>query len=137
MAVDVPRTAAMALVCARGVVVIMPEHEFPKLKPHPAKGGVGPARQSRSTDTAALPYVELSVTSNFTFLTGASHPEEMVEQAAALGYRAIALTDINTLAGIIRGHVAAKQAGVQYIPGSRLVLEEPAGLSLLVYPTCM
>ncbi|MEQ8425605.1 MAG: PHP domain-containing protein, partial [Cyclobacteriaceae bacterium] len=55
-----------------------------------------------------MSYAELQVTSNFTFLRGASHPEELVEQAALLGYHAIAITDRKTLAGIVRGHVAAK-----------------------------
>ncbi len=69
-------------------------------------------------------YVELHVTSNFTFLTGASHPDEMVEQAAALGYRAIAITDRNSLAGIVRGHVAAKETGIAFVVGCRLEIED-------------
>ena len=47
-------------------------------------------------------YCELQVTSNFSFLRGASHPEELVEQAAAFGYPKIAITDVNTMAGIVR-----------------------------------
>lgn len=77
-------------------------------------------------------YVELQVTSNFSFLRGASHPEELVAQAAALGYSAIAITDRNTLAGIVRGHVAAKKHGIRFIPGCRLDLQD--GTSLLAYP---
>ena len=54
-------------------------------------------------------YTELQVTTNFSFLRGASHPEELVEQAAALGYKEIAITDRNSFAGIVRAHVAAKK----------------------------
>ncbi len=78
-------------------------------------------------------YAELQVTSNFSFLTGASHPEEMVERAADLGYRAIALTDRNTLAGVVRAHQAAERTGLHFIPGARLDLTD--GPSLLCLPT--
>jgi len=54
-------------------------------------------------------YAELYVTSNFTFLTGASHPEELVARAAELGVAAIAITDRNTLAGVVRAHVALRE----------------------------
>src|SRR5690606_18384332 len=80
-----------------------------------------------------MSYTELQVTSNFTFLRGASHPEEMVEQAAKLGYKAIAITDRNTLAGIVRAHAAAKKAGIKFIPACRLDLLD--GPSLLAFPT--
>lgn len=78
-------------------------------------------------------YTELQVTSNFSFLRGASHPEELVEQAAALGYNNIAITDRNSLAGIVRAHAAAKKAGIRIIVGCRLDLLD--GISLLAYPT--
>lgn len=78
-------------------------------------------------------YTELQVTTNFSFLRGASHPEEMVEQAAAYGYPSIAITDRNTLAGIVRGHVAAKQLGIRILPACRLDLND--GPSLLAFPT--
>ncbi len=79
-------------------------------------------------------YAELCVTSNFTFLTGASHPDEFVERAAELGYHAIAITDRNTLAGIVRAHTEAKERTIPLIVGCRLVLTEPEGLQILVYP---
>jgi len=80
-----------------------------------------------------MSYTELQVTSNFTFLRGASHPEELVEQAFAYGHSAIALTDRNTLAGIVRAHSAAKKIGIRFIPACRLDLLD--GPSLLAYPT--
>ncbi|MCA6394898.1 MAG: PHP domain-containing protein, partial [Cytophagales bacterium] len=80
-----------------------------------------------------MAYTELQVTSNFSFLRGASHPEELVKHAAALGYDAIAITDRNTLAGIVRAHVAAKKEGIRFIPACRVDLQD--GPSLLAYPT--
>lgn len=80
-----------------------------------------------------MSYTELQVTSNFSFLRGASHPHELVEQAAAFGYSRIAVTDRNSLAGIVRAHVAAKKNNVSLIPGCRLDLLD--GPSLLAYPT--
>ena len=102
-----------------------------------------------STDKDAG-YAALHVTSNFTFLTGASHPEELVETAAQLGLRAVALTDRNTLGGIVRAHIAARDVGIPLVVGCRLdlcarrvrdldthTIDEagPPFLSLLVYPT--
>jgi len=80
-----------------------------------------------------MDYAELQVTTNFTFLRGGSHPEEMVERAAELGYKAIAITDRNTLAGIVRAHVAARDKNIRFILGCRLDLLD--GPSLLAYPT--
>ncbi len=78
-------------------------------------------------------YVELQVTSNFSFLRGASHAEELMERAAALDYPAIAVTDRNTFAGIVRAHMAARKHDVRLIPACRLDLLD--GPSLLAYPT--
>jgi error-prone DNA polymerase len=78
-------------------------------------------------------YTELHVTTNFSFLRGASHPEEIVEQAAAHGYTAIAITDRNTLAGIVRAHATAKKLKMRIIPACRLDLLDGPGL--LVFPT--
>ncbi|GAA4299702.1 error-prone DNA polymerase [Compostibacter hankyongensis] len=78
-------------------------------------------------------YTELQVTTNFSFLRGGSHPEELVEQASRLGYTAIGITDHNTLAGIVRAHAAARTQGIRVIPGCCLNLED--GPPLLAYPT--
>ena len=68
-------------------------------------------------------YAELHALSNFTFLRGASHPEELVETAAALGYEALAITDECSMSGIVRAHTAAKEHGLkQLIIGSELRL---------------
>jgi error-prone DNA polymerase len=80
-----------------------------------------------------MSYTELQITSNFTFLRGGSHPEEIVEKAAQLGYKSIAITDRNTLAGIVRAHVAARENCIRLIPACRLDLLD--GPSLLAYPT--
>ncbi|WP_276371313.1 error-prone DNA polymerase [Chryseolinea sp. H1M3-3] len=80
-----------------------------------------------------MEYTELQVTTNFSFLRGASHPEELVEQAAMLGYKSIAITDRNSFAGIVRGHVAAKKFGIRIIPACRIDLLD--GPSLLTFPT--
>jgi error-prone DNA polymerase len=80
----------------------------------------------------ALPrYAELHCLSNFTFLRGASHPEELVERAAALGYSALALTDECSLAGIVRAHVAAKEHGLKLIAGTEVSLEDTTKCVLL------
>jgi error-prone DNA polymerase len=78
-------------------------------------------------------YTELQVTTNFTFLRGASHPEEMVEHAGALGHAAIGVTDRNTFAGVVRAFVAAKKHGIRLITGCRIDLLD--GPSLLAFPT--
>jgi error-prone DNA polymerase len=80
-------------------------------------------------------YTELQTTTNFTFLRGASHPEELVEQAFLLGYKEIAITDRNSFAGIVRAHAAAKKSGIRIIVGCRLELLD--GIPLLAYPTNM
>jgi error-prone DNA polymerase len=78
-------------------------------------------------------YTEFQVTTNFSFLRGASHPEELVEQASILGYKEIGITDRNSLAGIVRAFAAAKKCDIRIIVGCRLDLLD--GISLLAYPT--
>lgn len=80
-----------------------------------------------------MAYAELQATSNFSFLRGGSHPAELVEQAKVYGYTAIAITDRNTLSGIVRAHMAAKKAEMRFIPACRLDLLDSPGL--LAYPT--
>ena len=65
--------------------------------------------EDSQTHRAGLSYAELCTTSNFTFLTGASHPEELVTRAAELGLAAIAITDKNSLAGVVRAFSALKE----------------------------
>ena len=77
-------------------------------------------------------YAELQVTSHFSFLRGASSAEELFATAAVLGIDALAVVDRNSLAGIVRAHVAAKTTGVRLIVGCRLDLVD--GTSVLVYP---
>ena len=76
-------------------------------------------------------YAELHCLSNFTFLRGASHPEELAERAQELGYAALALTDECSLAGVVRAHVAAKARGLKLIIGSEIRLREGLRLVLL------
>ncbi len=81
--------------------------------------------------TTACQYAELHAISNFTFLRGASHPEELVARASALGYRAIALTDECSLSGVVRAHAEAKLHGIRFIVGTEIILEEGMHLVLL------
>ncbi len=78
-------------------------------------------------------YAELHCASHFSFLRGASSAEELFSQAAMLGIEALAITDLNSLAGIVRAHGAAKATGVRLLVGCRLVLAD--GTDLLVYQT--
>ncbi len=78
-------------------------------------------------------YAELQVTSHFSFLRGASSPEDLFSQAALCGIEALAICDRSSLAGIVRAHEAAKATGVRAVVGCRLDLAD--GTALLVYPT--
>jgi error-prone DNA polymerase len=77
-------------------------------------------------------YAELDCLSNYTFLTGASHPAELVERAAALGYTALALCDECSLAGIVRAWEAARNLGFPLLVGSRFRLADSPGWTLIV-----
>ena len=77
-------------------------------------------------------YAEIQVTSNFSFMRAASHPEELVTQAAAFGYRAIGIADRNSLSGLVRAHIEAKKVGIPLLVGSRIDLKD--GASMLAYP---
>ena len=78
------------------------------------------------------PYVELQVTSNYSFLRGASHAHELAHQAKVLGHEAIAIADRNTLAGAARMFVACREHGIRLIVGTRLELED--GPDILCFP---
>ena len=78
-------------------------------------------------------FAELCVATNFSFLRSGSHPEEMAEQAKQLGLAAIGVADRNTLAGVVRAHVAAKEHGVRLVVGARLVFCDGAP-DLIAYP---
>ena len=77
------------------------------------------------------PYAELHCLSNFSFLRGASHPEELVLRAQALGYTALAITDECSFSGIVRAHLAAKGAGFPLVIGSEVTLVDGVKLVLL------
>lgn len=76
-------------------------------------------------------YAELHCLSNFTFLRGASHPEELITRAAELGYAALALTDECSVAGVVRAHTAAKDLAVRLLIGSEFQLDDDLKLVLL------
>jgi error-prone DNA polymerase len=78
-----------------------------------------------------IAYAELNCWSNLSFLSAASHPEELVEEAARLGYHALALTDECSLAGVVRAHGAASACGLQLLIGTELRVESGPRLILL------
>src|SRR6187399_1157406 len=94
----------------------------------PEAGAVG-AAQSADGESGDGEYAELHCLSNFSFLRGASHPGELIGRAQALGYRALALTDECSMAGVVRAHVRAKEAGLQLIIGAEFTFT--CGLKLL------
>ncbi len=85
-----------------------------------------------SGEPARPGYVELGAMTNFSFLRGASHADELVASARALGLAGIGIADRNSLAGVVRAHVAARQQGLRLLVGARLVLRD--GLELLCFP---
>src|ERR1700722_7999046 len=102
----------------------MPELPFSKLHV-PAKLRVVPTAQ-----TPSFRYVELHCKTNFSFLEGASHPDELVGQAIRLGYAGMAVTDRNSLAGPVRAPVAAQEAGLKLVVGAEITMDD-AGPVLL------
>jgi error-prone DNA polymerase len=95
---------------------------------------------SRETEEIA-PYAELAVTTNFSFLRGGSHPEELVERAIELGIIGLGIADRNTVAGVVRAHIAAqeedtngkKKSKLRIAPGARLVFADSTP-DILAYP---
>src|SRR5690606_22090960 len=85
------------------------------------------------------PYAELMATSNFSFLRAGSHPEELVSTAAALGLAGLGLCDRNSFAGVVRGHVRARDLarsmpGFRYVVGVRLAFVDGTP-DIVAYPT--
>ncbi|ABL72355.1 error-prone DNA polymerase [Paracoccus denitrificans] len=78
-------------------------------------------------------YVELAVTSAFSFLHGASHPRELALAAHLMGYDALGIADLNSLAGVVRLHATAKKLHLRPVIGARIVLAD--GTAFLAYPT--
>jgi len=78
-------------------------------------------------------FAELAARSNFSLLDGASHPQELVARAAVLGYAGIGICDRNSLAGVVRAHIAAKENGLRYVVGARMVLDDDT--EYFVWPT--
>jgi error-prone DNA polymerase len=78
-------------------------------------------------------YAELAVTTNFSFLRGASHPQEMVETSDALGHIAIGIADRNSFAGVVRAYDESKNRAIKLIVGTRLVTID--GFEVIAYPT--
>lgn len=76
-------------------------------------------------------YAELHCLTNFSFLRGASHPEELVERAHALGYSALAITDECSVAGVVRAHVAAKRLEMKLVIGTEVKIVNGPKLVLL------
>ncbi len=81
--------------------------------------------------TTPVTYTELHCVSNFTFLRGASRPEELVDAASQLGYEALAITDECSMAGIVRAHTQARKSGLKLIIGTELLLDNNFKLLLL------
>lgn len=136
----------------------MPEIPSPKPRAHPkniagASLVLKPARRSATSlhcvEARGVPYAELGVTSNFSFLRGASHPDELVMRAAELGYEGVAIADWHTLAGVVRAHTALKNLRAEatdtdaipkLIVGARVVCRdvpdnEGRARSMCLYPT--
>ena|ERR1051326_3860166 len=80
-----------------------------------------------------MSYAELQVTTHFSFLRGASSPEELFAAAAVLGIPALGIIDRHSVAGVVRCLEASRATGVRLIVGSRIDLQ--CGTSLLLYPT--
>ncbi|HEX4146788.1 MAG TPA: error-prone DNA polymerase [Pirellulales bacterium] len=95
---------------------------MPEIPPsHRRQFSSSPAAPAAAVDLA---YAELHCKTNFSFLEGASHPDELVARAVALGYRALAITDRNTLAGVVRAHAAARQCGLPLVIGAEITPDD-------------
>lgn len=91
----------------------------------------GEPSQAVDSNAGAIPYAELHCRTNYSFLEGASHADELAARAVELGLKAIAVTDRNSLAGVVRGHVAAKEAGLKLLVGAEIVPTDGPSMVLL------
>jgi len=90
-----------------------------------------PPRDAAHAERApAVPYAELHCKTNFSFLEGASHPDELVVRAAEVGLTALAITDRNTLAGVVRAHLAAKELDLKLLIGAEITPSDAPPVAL-------
>ena len=106
----------------------MPEQPFPKLRP-PQTPTLGSIDTKPSAGNSG--FAELHCLTNYSFLRGASHPDELVQRAAELGYAALAITDRNSLAGVVRAHAAAKPLGLKLLIGAEVSVQDSSTAVLL------
>jgi error-prone DNA polymerase len=108
----------------------MPEQPIPKLRAAESLGAV----DLSAIDTASgfeAGYAELNCLTNYSFLQAASHPDELVNRAASLGYAALAITDRHSLAGVVRAHAAAKPLGLKLLIGAEVTPDQSSTVVLL------
>ncbi|HXY36183.1 MAG TPA: PHP domain-containing protein, partial [Planctomycetaceae bacterium] len=105
----------------------MPDPPAPKR----IRAPLTPLAEETGPDAPAFPYAELHCKTNFCFLEGASHPDELVQRAAELRYRALAITDLNSVAGVVRAHVAAKEVGLKLLIGAEITPVDAPSIVLL------
>ncbi|MBX3444545.1 MAG: error-prone DNA polymerase [Planctomyces sp.] len=116
----------------RGLCVCEVFWRVPVPDPSPSSRLTRPLQPPRRESVAAAEsYAELHCKTNFSFLEGASHPDELAQRAAELGYAALAVTDRNTLAGVVRAHVAAKALGLKLLIGAEMTPQDAPPVVLL------
>jgi error-prone DNA polymerase len=106
----------------------MPENPNPKLRKLYLQQA---SKTSVSLEPKFAGYAELNCLTNYSFLQAASHPDELVQRAAELRYHALAITDRNSLAGVVRAHAAAKPLGLKLLIGTELILDDASRVVLL------
>jgi error-prone DNA polymerase len=105
----------------------------PDIARRPGHVANGKGREPHPPEGIIPPFAELQTTTNYSFLRGASHPEELFAQAATLGLPALGVTDRNSVAGIVRAWEAARATSLRLVAGCRIDLTD--GTALLLYPT--
>ena len=106
----------------------MPEPPPSKRRTRATQTEAGHALES---NVGAIPYAELHCRTNYSFLEGASHADELAARAVELGLKAMAVTDRNSLAGVVRAHVAAKETGLKLLVGAEIVPTDGPSIVLL------